>query len=111
MRVPMSLSFEPSRVRPISIPRSETAVIRHFQERVSLPLHFERPMLCAPIPDAVRSNSLIRADNAVDGMTLKQLSTGILKRCLSGGLATSDVVLIDCTMQHPLRHSFSSRLP
>ena len=69
------------------------------------------PMLCAPIPDTLRSNSLIRADNTVDGMTLKQLSTGILKRCLSGGLATSDVVLIDCTMQHPLRHSFSSRLP
>ena len=68
-------------------------------------------MLCAPISDALRSNSLIRADNAVDGMTLKQLSTGILKRCLSGGLATSDVVLIDCTMQHPFRHSFSSRLP
>jgi hypothetical protein len=68
-------------------------------------------MLCAPIPDALGSNRLIRADNAIDGMTLKQLSTGILKRCQSGGLATSDVALIDCTMQHPFRHSFPSRLP
>jgi len=68
-------------------------------------------MLCAPIPDALGSNSLIRADNAIDGMTLKQLSTGILKRCQSGGLATSDVALIDCTMEHPFRHSFSRRLP
>jgi hypothetical protein len=43
------------------------------------PLRFERgPMLCAPISDALRSNSLIRADNTIDGMTLKQLSTGIL---------------------------------
>ena len=43
-------------------------------------------MFCAPIPDALRSNSLIRADNTIDDMTLKQLSTGILKRCFSGGL-------------------------
>jgi hypothetical protein len=43
------------------------------------PLRFERGlMLCAPIPDALGSNSLIRADNAIDGMTLKQLSTRIL---------------------------------
>jgi hypothetical protein len=35
-------------------------------------------MLCAPIPDALRSNRLIRADNTIDGITLKQLSTGIL---------------------------------
>ena len=35
-------------------------------------------MLCAPIPDALGSNSLIRADNTIDGMTLKQLSTRIL---------------------------------
>jgi hypothetical protein len=35
-------------------------------------------MPCAPIPDALRSNSLIRADNTIDGMTLKQLRTGIL---------------------------------
>jgi len=42
-------------------------------------LRFERgPMLCAPIPDAVRRYSLIRADDTVDGMTLKQLSAGIL---------------------------------
>jgi hypothetical protein len=33
-------------------------------------------MLCAPIPDALRSNRLIRADNTVDRMTLKQLRTG-----------------------------------
>jgi hypothetical protein len=37
-----------------------------------------RPMLRAPIPDTLRSNSLIRADDTIDGMTLKQLSTGIL---------------------------------
>jgi hypothetical protein len=36
------------------------------------------PMLCAPIPDALRSNSLTRADNTIDGMTLKQLRAGIL---------------------------------
>jgi hypothetical protein len=35
-------------------------------------------MLCAPIPDALRINSLIRADNTINGMTFKQLSTGIL---------------------------------
>jgi hypothetical protein len=34
-------------------------------------------MLCAPIPDALRSNSLTRADNTIDGMTLKQLRAGI----------------------------------
>jgi len=28
-------------------------------------------MLCAPIPDVLRSNSLIRADNTIDGMALK----------------------------------------
>jgi len=42
-------------------------------------LNYElEPMLCAPIPDVLRSNSLIRADNTIDGVTLKQLSTGIL---------------------------------
>jgi hypothetical protein len=35
-------------------------------------------MFCAPIPDALRSNSLIRAHNTIDGITLKQLRTGIL---------------------------------
>ena len=35
-------------------------------------------MLCAPIPDALRSNSLIGPDNTIDGMTLKQLSARIL---------------------------------
>jgi hypothetical protein len=35
-------------------------------------------MLCAPIPDALGIDSLIRADNTIDGMTLKQLSAGIL---------------------------------
>ena len=68
-------------------------------------------MLCAPISDALRSNSLTRADNTINGMTLKQLSTGILYRYLFGGLATSDVALIDGTMQHPFRHSFPSSLP
>src|SRR5215475_1760096 len=67
-------------------------------------------MLRAPIPDALRSNSLIRADNAIDDMTLKQLSTGIVLCCLSGGLATSDVALVHCTMQHPFSHSFPNRL-
>jgi hypothetical protein len=35
-------------------------------------------MLCAPIPYALRTNNLIGADNAIDGMTLEQLLTGIL---------------------------------
>jgi hypothetical protein len=68
-------------------------------------------MLCAPIPYALRTNSLIGADNAIDGMTLEQLLTGILQGCLSGRLATSYVALIHCTMQHPFRHSFPSCLP
>jgi hypothetical protein len=42
-------------------------------------LRFERgSMLFAPIPDALRTNSLIGADNAIDGMALEQLLTGIL---------------------------------
>jgi hypothetical protein len=35
-------------------------------------------MLGAPIPDALRSNGLTRADNTIDGMTLKQLRAGIV---------------------------------
>jgi hypothetical protein len=64
-------------------------------------------MLCAPILHSLGIDSLIRTNNAIDGMTLKQLRTGILKRCFSGRLTTSYVALIDCTMQHPFRHFFS----
>jgi hypothetical protein len=35
-------------------------------------------MLCAPISYSLRGDSLIRANNAINGMTLKQLRTGIL---------------------------------
>jgi hypothetical protein len=66
-------------------------------------------MLCAPISYSVRGDSLIRTNNAIDGMTLKQLRTGILQRCLSGRLTTPYVALIDCTMQHPFRHCLPRR--
>jgi hypothetical protein len=66
-------------------------------------------MLCAPIPHSFRINSLIRANDAIDGMTLKQLRTGILQRCLSGRLTTPYVALIDCTMQHPFRRCLLRR--
>ena len=35
-------------------------------------------MLCAPIPHSLRSYSLIRTNDAIDGMTLEQLRAGIL---------------------------------
>jgi hypothetical protein len=35
-------------------------------------------MLCAPLLYFVRANSLIRPHDAIDGMALKQLRTGIL---------------------------------
>jgi hypothetical protein len=35
-------------------------------------------MLCAPIPDLLRRDSLIRTNDAINGMTLEQLRTGIL---------------------------------
>jgi hypothetical protein len=34
-------------------------------------------MLCAPIPHSLRSDGLIRTNDAVNGMTLKQLGTSI----------------------------------
>jgi hypothetical protein len=34
-------------------------------------------MLCAPIPHSLRSDSLIRTHDAINGMTLEQLRTGI----------------------------------
>src|SRR4029077_18303552 len=55
-------------------------------------------------------DSFIRANNAIDGMAFRQLRTGILLRRLSGRLTTSYVLLIDCTVQHPFRHSFPRRL-
>ena len=64
-------------------------------------------MLCAPIPDALRSNRLIRANNTVDRMTLKQLRTGMLQGRLSGGVAAPHVALIDLTMHHPFGHCLS----
>jgi hypothetical protein len=66
-------------------------------------------MLCAPVSYSVRGDSLIRANNAIDGMTLKQLRTRILQRCLSGRLTTPYVALIDGTMQHPFRHCLPRR--
>ena len=68
-------------------------------------------MFCAPILHSSGIDSLIRPNDTIDGMPLKQLRTGILQRCLSSGLATSYVALIDCTLQHPFRHPFPSRLP
>jgi hypothetical protein len=38
----------------------------------------ERTMLCAPVLYLLRPDSLIRSDDAINGMTLKQLQTGIL---------------------------------
>jgi len=35
-------------------------------------------MLCAPISHSRRIDSLIRTNDAIDGMTLEQLDTGIL---------------------------------
>jgi hypothetical protein len=35
-------------------------------------------MLCAPIPHSLSRDSLIRTDDAINGMTLEQLRTGIL---------------------------------
>jgi hypothetical protein len=35
-------------------------------------------MLCAPIPYALRSDGLIRTNDAINAMTLEQLRTGIL---------------------------------
>jgi hypothetical protein len=55
----------------------------------------------------IRSDGLIRTNDSVDGMTLKQLRTGILERCRSGRLTTPYVALIDRTMQRPFRHFFS----
>jgi hypothetical protein len=34
-------------------------------------------MLCAPIPYALRSDGLIRTNDAINAMTLEQLRTGI----------------------------------
>src|SRR5215471_9198018 len=68
-------------------------------------------MFCAPILHSSCIDSLIRPNDTIDGMPLKQLRTGILQRCLSSGLATSYVALIYCTLQHPYRHPFPSRLP
>jgi hypothetical protein len=63
-------------------------------------------MLCAPIPHSLRSDGLMGTNDPIDGMTLKQLPTGILERCRSGRLTMPYVALIDCTMQHPFRHFF-----
>ena len=38
----------------------------------------EKLMFCTPIPHSSGSDSLIRANDAIDDMTLKQLGTGIL---------------------------------
>jgi hypothetical protein len=51
-------------------------------------------MLCAPIPHSLRSDGLIRTNNAINAMTSEQLRTGILQRCLSGRLTTPYVALI-----------------
>jgi Serine dehydrogenase proteinase len=40
-------------------------------------------MLRAPISDSLRSNSLTRADNTIDGMTLKQLRKSSKQRASS----------------------------
>jgi len=67
-------------------------------------------MLFAPIPHSLRSDSLVRPDDAINGMPLEQLRTGIHKGCLFGRLAASSVALIDFTMHHPFRHC-PSRAP
>ena len=35
-------------------------------------------MLCAPISHSLRIDGLIRTNDAIDGMTLKQLDAGVL---------------------------------
>src|SRR5438045_7633702 len=61
-------------------------------------------MLCAPIPHSLCSNSLLRTHDAINGMTLEQLRTGILQGCLFGRVAAPYVALIDFTMHHPFGH-------
>jgi len=61
-------------------------------------------MLRAPILHSLRSNSPIRTHDAINGMTLKQLRTGILQGCVSGGVAAPHVALIDFTMHYPFGH-------
>ena len=64
-------------------------------------------MLCAPVPHSLRSNSLIRTHDAINGMTLEQLRTGILQGHLSGWVAAPHVALIDFTMHHLFGHCLS----
>jgi hypothetical protein len=64
-------------------------------------------MLCAPIPHSLRSDSPIRTNDAINGMTLEQLRTGILQGRLFGRLTAPYVALIDFTMNHPFRHCLS----
>ena len=61
-------------------------------------------MLCAPIPHSLCSNSLLRTHDAINGMTLEQLRTGILQGCLFGRVAAPYVALVDFTMHHPFGH-------
>jgi hypothetical protein len=68
-------------------------------------------MLCAPLLNSLRSDSPTRADDTINRVSLEQLRAGILERCVSGRLTAPYVTLIDGTMNHPLRHFFSHRLP
>src|SRR5260221_5960023 len=61
-------------------------------------------MLYAPALYSLRTNSLFRTNDAINGMTSEQLRTGILQRCVSGRLTASYVALFDFTMQQPFRH-------
>src|SRR5258708_26247416 len=61
-------------------------------------------MLYAPALYSLRTNSLVRTNDAINGMTSEQLRTGILQRCVSGRLTASYVALFDFTMQQPFRH-------
>jgi hypothetical protein len=61
-------------------------------------------MLCAPIPHSFHGYGLVRTNDAIDGMTLDQLRTGILQGCVSGGVAAPHVALINFIMDHPFGH-------
>src|SRR5260370_5669685 len=61
-------------------------------------------MLYAPALYSLRTNSLVRTNDAINGMTWEQLRTGIVRRCFSGRLTASYGGLFDFTMQQPFRH-------
>src|SRR5262249_26819041 len=73
---------------------SVSALVRPFYDRLG-------SMLCAPIPHSLRSNSPIRTDDAINGITFGQLRTGIPLGRLFGRLTAPRVALIDFTMHDP----------